>query len=240
MAKYRQISTQLWIDEKFSNISPQAKLLFLWTFTNPKAGSSGLFSFNDDVCQNETGLSDRELHNSLKELTKTDRLRYDEKNNIIWVVNQFKHVPKSEKIIEAIIREMDNLPKSILVDAFRDKYAVQFIPYGIEADPAKTSPTNEIVNNKAEKARNLMRQFTSSWFREYQVKMLIKSYYYKRLYDLLADYEEKDISEAMKIFFDSTNRFVVEGSHSFGIFLSSIDKYIAEVKKPRSGRARKR
>jgi len=241
MANYRQVSTQLWMDDKFLHISPQARLLFLWMFTNPDAGSSGLFLFNDDVCENETGLSGRELHHCLKELIKIERVLYDEKTNIIWVVNQFKHTPKSPKIIESTLKEVKSLPKSPVKEVFYKKYELELIPYDVKTKEHKAdSPMRKQVNETAVLSKKLVNKFVVAWFKEYQVAMVIKSYYYKRMYDALLVYSYKDAEKAIDTYFSSSDKFITNSKHSFSLFISSIDRHIAESSKADGRRGRTR
>lgn len=129
MAKFRQLSTQLWLDEKFLSLSMEARLLFVWMFTHPESGSSGLFTLNKDTCSMQTGIKD--IENIIEELEDIERVRYDYKHNIVWVVNQFKHASKSPKIVMGVFFEIQRLPKSFLIDNFIEKYILDFIPYTV-------------------------------------------------------------------------------------------------------------
>lgn len=132
MANFRQVKTQLWNDVKFLEVSPEAKLLFIWTFTHPDTNCSGLTLFNDDVCMRQTSLSRKVMEKAMLELIEIAMVEYDKKYNILWVMNQFKHAPKSPKIVEAVIREILSLPNSATIDHFMRRYDTVFWPYCIE------------------------------------------------------------------------------------------------------------
>ena len=241
MANYRQISTHLWMDDKFLQVSPQARLLFLWMFTNPDAKSSGLFLFNDDVCQNETGLSGRELHHCLKELIKIERVVFDDKVNMIWVINQFKHVFKSPKIIESTLREVNALPKSNIKENFFKKYELELIPYDIKTKELKTdNPMRKQVTETATLSRKLVNKFVVAWFKEYKVAMMLKNYYYKRMYDGVIAYSYEDIEGAIDNYFASSDKFITNSKHSFPLFMSGLDRHIADGSKSDGRRGRTR
>ena len=249
MANYRQVDTQLWIDDKFTNISPQARLLFLWMFTSPSSSSSGLSLFNDEVCQRETGLSDRELHACMKELKKGHRTKYDDKYNVLWVVNQFKHTPKSPKIIESVLREVESLPSSGIKVDFIKQYEEEFIPYGVTIrdnqivyDESKKAPKKKSENSmRAFTAKILVDEFAQRWQDEYGIKMVVKRYYFKTMYDLLNNYDTELVKGSITAFFTVNEPYLKEHNHPIGLFLSNVDKYIAVGKKPvAGGRARTR
>jgi len=129
MAKFRQLSTQLWMDDKFLSLSMEARLLFVWMFTHPESGSSGLFTLNRNVCETQTGI--KNIDKTIKELEDIERVRCDYKHHLIWVVNQFKHASKSPKIVIGVFFEIQRLPVSFLIDEFVSKYELEFIPYSV-------------------------------------------------------------------------------------------------------------
>ena len=139
MAKFRQLSTQLWMDEKFLSLSMEARLLFVWMFTHPESGSSGLFTLNKETCRTQTGVKD--IEKTIEELEDIERVRYDYKHNIVWVINQFKHASKSPKIVIGVFFEIQRLPGSFLIDSFIEKYILDFIPYTVttQADARKAT-----------------------------------------------------------------------------------------------------
>ena len=243
MAKFRQLHTQLWLDEKFQSLSSQARLLFVWMFTHPRSGLSGVFQFNDDVCENQTGLSGKEINSGVKELEKSQRVFYDSKTNVLWVVNQFRYIPKSPKAIEAVLRELNALPETPLTYQFLGHYEMDLTPYGIEINgekklfmspdlpdipPDRIDAHRESVSEKAKYAKKLIGFFRVKWYDEYGIAMLVKSYYYKRIYDLLSDYSQKDIERAVKNYFEVEDAFIIKNKHCFPLFLSNLDKYMAE------------
>ena len=145
MANFRQVKTQLWNDVKFLEISKDAKLLFIWTFTHPETNCSGLTLFNADVCIRQTGLSRVVMEKAMQELEEIALVEYDKKHNILWVMNQFKHAPKSPKIVEAVIKEILSLPNVATIDHFMRQYDTVFWPYCIEGQHDIRNPRDPYV-----------------------------------------------------------------------------------------------
>ena len=66
MAGYRQIHTQIWKDEWFLDLEPQAKLLFIYLFGNENTSLSGIYKLPLKVILFETGLDKEYVVNTLK------------------------------------------------------------------------------------------------------------------------------------------------------------------------------
>ena len=104
--EYANIYSQIWKDKKIKKLSPEGKVCFIYTFTNSSVTPSGIYNFDPEVARVETGLKNSKFKKAFKEIIDNGLIKWDEEENLIWVVNKFKYTPKSPTIIRSIVREL--------------------------------------------------------------------------------------------------------------------------------------
>ena len=121
MLKYSPFYTQIWSDKKFKTLSTDAKLIFIYTFTTDELTLTGIYTFNKEVCKLKTHLT-KGFDVSFTEVMISGLIKYDEKEDMIWVINRFKLLPaKSAKVIVGAIDELNHIRHSFRED-FLKKY----------------------------------------------------------------------------------------------------------------------
>ena len=102
------IVTDIW-DGSLADLSAGAKLVYLWSFTNPRCGMSGIYKCKRSRMQAEVGLCDEDLDAALSELDGVGYLRYDDER--VFVIARTRHLlTQTIQIAKSIIgdlREMD-------------------------------------------------------------------------------------------------------------------------------------
>lgn len=148
--KTRIIHTRFWEDEKMVELSREAKLLFLYLFTNSRINLIGIYELADRIIKFETGLNAEELSKAKDELQDLQRVMFH--NNWIYVVNAIKHSNYTgEKNEIAKEKEIQKVPKEVL-DYFETEGFE--IPYRYSIDGPITykqrTEKQEPINNKEE------------------------------------------------------------------------------------------
>jgi hypothetical protein len=106
-ADIADIKTSIWADQDFENLSPLASLLFIWTFSNPRANVAGLYLASRRTLL-ESKVPDADLEHILDELEQARFVRYVQ--GVIWVRTQVKHLrQKNPPIAVSIARAVASL-----------------------------------------------------------------------------------------------------------------------------------
>jgi DnaD/phage-associated family protein len=91
MANYRQLHTRTWSDSWFMSLSSEQKLLFIYLFSNQRASVTGLYELPIKIISLETGLDRSVILRAFEVYTATDKVYYDTKAEVVWVVNMPKY-----------------------------------------------------------------------------------------------------------------------------------------------------
>jgi len=136
--KTRIIHTKFWDDDTVSNLSPTAKYLFIYLFTNHRIGLTGAYEITNRVISFETGLTQSDIDKAKKELSELDRCRFH--RNWVFVVNAQRHGGYfGEKLMPAVEKEFYKLPLDI-----RDTLC---IPYPYSSDTTINHKEETIKHN---------------------------------------------------------------------------------------------
>ncbi|MBE3586544.1 MAG: DnaD domain protein [Thermoanaerobacter sp.] len=127
MATYRQIHTHIWDDPKFEELSPHAKLLFIYGFSNKHRNEAGIYTITVRKIAFETGLTIEQAEAAIKEIEAAGMWRYDWENHVLWIKNALKYQSVSEKCLVAIRRDIDSI-SSQLVEEFKEYYKALLYP----------------------------------------------------------------------------------------------------------------
>lgn len=164
MARFRKIDPRIWNDAKFSSLSNEAKLLFIYLLTSPQMTVLGALPMRDTSVAAELGLDPIPYAIRYRELYDRGIAEYDERG-LFWVKNFLKYnSPDNPKVVLSWTNAVDLLPECPLLgkilenaksycnqrgSAFADAYANSIgdrYPYGMP-----NSMPNGIVNRMAYK-----------------------------------------------------------------------------------------
>lgn len=148
--KTRIIHTRFWEDEKVAGFSREAKLLFIYLFTNSRMNMIGIYELADRIISFETGLNKEELIKAKEELQEAQRMVFYK--NWIYVVNAIKYCDFKGPTHQAPkAKEINNIPKEIR--EFYETIGCE-IPHAYPIASFKTNK-KEIENNNLNEEVNL-------------------------------------------------------------------------------------
>jgi hypothetical protein len=133
---YRTVDTATWGDPWFEELSPPAKLLFLYLITNSRTNSCGAYPITMRTMSNEICLPVERIPALLAELE--ERVEWFEEERFVFVLNFYRHqrANSSEKFRVGAQKQTGDLP-----DAVRDRVwevypelDTQAIPYHSPTD----------------------------------------------------------------------------------------------------------
>jgi hypothetical protein len=109
VSRLEDVSTALWEDEDFDDLSAEAKLIYLWSFTNDRCGMSGVYRVKLKSI-GEGCLAPKKRDEVLAELADAGYLHYVD--GWIWVRTRVKHLrTKGEKMARSVVRDIQRVPE---------------------------------------------------------------------------------------------------------------------------------
>lgn len=125
------IDTATWDDPWFSDLEPDAKLVFLYLLTNRRSTAAGAFEITIRAMEFETGIASTRIRAILEEFG--ERVRWWPDHQVIWVRNFYRHQAANEKFTISAQRHVAALP----VDVQRVIATVYpiLVPDGVLPDP---------------------------------------------------------------------------------------------------------
>ena len=123
---FAMVERGFWSDETVGGLSTDARLLFLWSWTNPRATIAGLYPVGQGPMRAALDRPDEargaRVRDALAELDAAGLVRYDDENEVLWVVNRARYANRSPATVKGMEREWRECPPSPLRDAFKRKY----------------------------------------------------------------------------------------------------------------------
>jgi len=154
--KYHTIKSNLWQDEKVALLSCEAKLLFIYLFSNEKCSMSGLYKISPDFMSFETKLPN--VNGYLQELASENLIRYDFKKNSVWVIGKLKHHKNtfhSYGVVKSICNDLEEFRYCSFFDSIMTQYpelldlsiTLERLKKQRYKDKALTSDVSDIVSD---------------------------------------------------------------------------------------------
>lgn len=128
------VQRRVWSDKAVVALSTDARLLFVWSWTNERANIAGLYLVAPGAMalalgeQTDFGFfegkrpADDRVHLALDELAVKPLVAYDYDVGLLWVVSRAAHAARSDKAIRMIRQDYDAAPRSPLKDKFARRY----------------------------------------------------------------------------------------------------------------------
>lgn len=135
MANYRQIHVSIWKDSWFIDLEPDAKLLFIYLFSNELASLAGIYKIPIKVIAFETGLPLDYVVDCLKEFERAGKVFYQD--GIVWIKKMREYNKGSAKVQTRIDADLDQIPDCDLKRNYLSYYCSQ-IPYRYPIDTLST------------------------------------------------------------------------------------------------------
>lgn len=146
MRKATTTKPVMWRKPSFKNLSPNAKLIYLFLLTGPDTNAAGMVSYPMPEIVDSTGLSKADAKKALKELQDSGRVMWDESVSLFLIIRWIKHnplvSPKLETSARSVIsawgwHEFYGIADSILSGTFNDTLS---IPYREGIDTLSDTP----------------------------------------------------------------------------------------------------
>jgi len=102
----RGFQTEMWTDPFIQGLPPEAKLLFIYLWTNKHCNQAGLYEITLKTMAFDTGLPQDSLPALLKQLEP--KVAWYPEQNLIWVKNFLKRQAKSSSFLEAAAKCLSN------------------------------------------------------------------------------------------------------------------------------------
>lgn len=119
---YQKIDVKIWRDEKFVNLSEDARILFLYILTSPHSNSLGLYVLPEGYILADLQWDLKRLGKPLEELLENDLIDYDDTVRLVFVKNQLKHRPLvNQNQVTGALNILKDLPKSPLFSGLRER-----------------------------------------------------------------------------------------------------------------------
>ena len=120
-------NTKTWNDPWVRKLRPEAKLLFIYLWTNNHKNLAGLYSLDIETMSFETGIEIEQIRKSLEMLYP--KVKYDDKNEIVWIINHVRHqfMKRSDNIsptvLKKILKDLRTLPEDhYFKEEFKERY----------------------------------------------------------------------------------------------------------------------
>jgi hypothetical protein len=123
MSRREDIDNGFWSDPDILALSPTARSVFLWSWTNQRCGMAGLYKVARPAMQLETGWDSDTLDAALAELAEHRFAFYD--GRVMWVRARVKRLrTKSPSIAKSILTDLESVGVGHpFVARFLDQYA---------------------------------------------------------------------------------------------------------------------
>lgn len=128
---YAQVMTKMWRDRDFMALSTDARLLFIWSWTNDAAGVSGLYRASVLDLMHALGPLDHHAEDATlarvqaalaQLLVPKPLLMYDADHEVIFVVSRARYANRSPRAALLMRDEYERVPACPLRDEFSRRY----------------------------------------------------------------------------------------------------------------------
>lgn len=105
MSRREDVQTGIWSDPDFLDLSAEAKVVYLWSFTNPRCGMAGLYKVAGRIAQFETGLDPERFEAAMAELQAGGFVRFEK--SVLWVRSRLKHMrSRTDQIAKSALSDI--------------------------------------------------------------------------------------------------------------------------------------
>ena len=124
-AEYRSVQTRMWReDDWFQSLPTDARLLFVYLFTNPSASIAGIYRLPLRTIEFESGIPAERISELLAQFSAANKVHYE--NGVVWVVkmreNQLPGASISPKIRVRLERDITAIPDCPLKTRYLTHY----------------------------------------------------------------------------------------------------------------------
>ncbi len=118
--RYQKVFTQIWDDEKFSVLSPEAQRFFLYLLTAPASNLIGIYPLKEGYVCEDLKCMPKDFQKWLKEVLTKGLISYDYNHKILLIKKYLKHNSiTNPNQLKAAIKAVKALPKTQLLQELK-------------------------------------------------------------------------------------------------------------------------
>ena len=177
MREYSKILPQFWLGSTGKKLRghQEAQIVAFYLLTTPHANMIGLYYLPKIFISHETGLTMQGASKGLQRCIEAGFCRYDEENEMVWVVemaiHQIGELKATDNRCIGIQNEYDRLPESLYFQEFYEKYASIF---HMKKQRGNTSPlqapSDTLRSQEQEQEQEQEQDYFESFWSEYPNK----------------------------------------------------------------------
>jgi hypothetical protein len=108
VSRHEDFENALWSDPDFLALTPEARMTYIWSWTNPRCGMAGLYKVALSQAALETGYTTTQIEQALAELAASDFAFYE--HNVLFVRTRARRLrTKSEQIAKSIRSDLQKV-----------------------------------------------------------------------------------------------------------------------------------
>lgn len=160
MAETRLIKTKIWSDDWFSDLSVDARYLYLYLLSNKNTHICGYYKTSLKEMEFMTGLTKKRLETAIKELR--ENMTYVEGWVILRNYPKHQNVSNNGKVQAAIERELANVPDSVLKSNSKSKSkseTMDSLPIGYQDTAQNIGGEDKDVDKSGDKDKKKYGEF---------------------------------------------------------------------------------
>ena len=110
VSRREDVDNGIWADPDFAGLSAQAKIVYLWSFTNPRCGMAGIYRVDAArTAAFECSLEADEATAAIEELTTARFLFCAE--GVLWVRSRLRYLrTRTEQIAKSVAKDLEQIP----------------------------------------------------------------------------------------------------------------------------------
>jgi hypothetical protein len=164
LSRNESIDNGIWSDPDFFALSGPSKLVYIWSFTNPRCGMAGIYRVAaEPTAALECGFAVKQIAAAFRELATT-RFVFVEQG-VLWVRSRVRYLhSRSPAIATSIKRDLEKIPldsrlRRLFLDAYADQnwlrevlapVARERVPTQLKLAESKLSVVGENTNETGE------------------------------------------------------------------------------------------
>ena len=159
-AEYRSVQTRMWReDDWFQSLETDARLLFIYLFTNPSASVSGIYRLPLRTIEFESGVPQARVKELLAQFSAANKVHFD--NGVVWVVKMRENQLPGKSISHLVKIRLDKDVASIPDCPLKTKYLMHYaypidtlsIPRDTETDTDTVTEPSSLIDSQAQPER---------------------------------------------------------------------------------------
>lgn len=148
MSEANLVSSGIWLNKKFRNLSPASKLVYLFLCCNSKVTVSGIYNINPEFVMFESGIKELDrAEAAFQELEDKCLISFDRNKDMVWIVGKidFERSYLSEKKYKNVLKQLTLAKGCKFFNEFFLRYP-QFIDYEIIIEKSEKKEIQELSN----------------------------------------------------------------------------------------------